>query len=103
MSYAEGRWRGCYPASGVELRRIERYARLAGKRVLEIGAGNGRLTFQYGSRAARVLALDPEPSAVAEGNAAARQLPHVRFVRARAEAYRPPPRSFDVVFVTWAL
>ena len=38
---------------------------LAGKRVLEIGAGTGRLTWRYASRAGKVVAIDPNPKRIA--------------------------------------
>lgn len=36
------------------------FADFTNKRVLEIGCGDGRLTWRYADRAARVIAIDPE-------------------------------------------
>ena len=38
---------------------------LAGKRVLEIGCGDGRLTWLFADQAARVVALDPDSDDIA--------------------------------------
>lgn len=36
----------------------------AGKRVLEIGCGDGRLTWRYASQAAHVTGIDPNPNKI---------------------------------------
>lgn len=36
----------------------------AGKRVLEIGCGNGRLTWRYAEKAAHVTGIDPNPDKI---------------------------------------
>jgi ubiquinone/menaquinone biosynthesis C-methylase UbiE len=101
----DARWGGRYPPRGLELRRIERVVPLDGKRVLEIGAGNGRLTFQYAPRAAAVLAVDPDPAAAIEGRRMARRskVANVRFSSGRAERLRPRRGRFDVALFTWSL
>src|SRR5713101_5663144 len=38
---------------------------LRGLHVLEVGCGDGRLTCRYAERAASVLAIDPDPAAIA--------------------------------------
>ncbi len=49
-------------AEGNEIKSLLEVAgELGGKRVLEIGCGDGRLTWLYASQAARVVALDPDP------------------------------------------
>ncbi len=42
------------------------YADFSGKRVLEIGCGNGRLTWQYAHLAAHVTAIDPSGEKIAQ-------------------------------------
>lgn len=92
-----------YPRPGIELRAIERHVRLTGRDVLEVGCGNGRLTFQYAHRARSVVAIDPneEDVAWAAEEARNRGLDHVRF--AVGTAQRPPPGPFDVALLTWSL
>jgi 16S rRNA A1518/A1519 N6-dimethyltransferase RsmA/KsgA/DIM1 with predicted DNA glycosylase/AP lyase activity len=48
---------------GFERRVIHRLIRFAGRHVLEIGSGDGRLTWRYTDRAASVLELDPDEAA----------------------------------------
>jgi ubiquinone/menaquinone biosynthesis C-methylase UbiE len=45
---------------GNETRHLERFAEPGGKRVLEIGCGDGRLTWRYARQAGRVAAIDLE-------------------------------------------
>ncbi len=44
---------------GVETRTLARLAPVDDLRVLELGCGDGRLTFRYADAAASVLAVDP--------------------------------------------
>jgi tRNA1(Val) A37 N6-methylase TrmN6 len=80
---------------------------LAGKRVLEIGAGNGRLTWRYADRAAHVTALEPDP---ARHRAAVDDLPETLrdrlvFHPISIEQYEPDAKSpgFDVAIMSWSL
>ena len=50
---------------GVETRVVHGLIDFAGKDVLEIGCGDGRLTWRFADAAASVLALDPDESAIA--------------------------------------
>jgi protein-L-isoaspartate O-methyltransferase len=88
----------------VETRLIERYAPLARREVLEIGCGDGRLTFQYAERARSVVALDPNAEQVRRARTRARELGigNVRFrARTAQEGLRGGP--FDVVLFSWSL
>ena len=51
---------------GVETRALAQLARVDGLRVLELGCGNGRLTFRYAAKAASVLAVDPDAERIKE-------------------------------------
>jgi 2-polyprenyl-3-methyl-5-hydroxy-6-metoxy-1,4-benzoquinol methylase len=82
---------------------------LSGKRMLEIGCGDGRLTWRYASQAAQVVAIDPDPEKVAR---ARQNLPtdledRVSFHSIGLEEYitRHPPQagSFDLVLLAWSL
>ncbi|MFN2487227.1 MAG: class I SAM-dependent methyltransferase [Acidimicrobiia bacterium] len=44
---------------GTEIEVIHELVDFSGKKVLEVGCGDGRMTRQYADRAALVLALDP--------------------------------------------
>jgi 2-polyprenyl-3-methyl-5-hydroxy-6-metoxy-1,4-benzoquinol methylase len=77
---------------------------LLGRRVLEIGCGDGRLTRRYAERAGSVLAIDPDSARIA---AFERDQPEGR-VAARAagildDDLNLPNRSFDVIIFSWSL
>jgi 2-polyprenyl-3-methyl-5-hydroxy-6-metoxy-1,4-benzoquinol methylase len=75
--------------------------------VLEIGCGDGRLTWRYADRAAHVTAIDPFPEAVER---AKERLPgtlkgRVDFYPAALEEFARShqPSSFDVAILAWSL
>jgi 2-polyprenyl-3-methyl-5-hydroxy-6-metoxy-1,4-benzoquinol methylase len=77
----------------------------AGKRVLEIGCGDGRLTWQYAPRAARIVAIDPDADEI---KAAREDLPpalrnQVEFHTTGIAEFEPPAEPFDIVILSWAL
>jgi 2-polyprenyl-3-methyl-5-hydroxy-6-metoxy-1,4-benzoquinol methylase len=94
-----------YPPDGFELRLIERFVSLRDKRVLEIGCGDGRLTFQYAPRASSVLAIEPDPASVEEAvlQQNRRRLPHVRFRNQAIERLPVRGAPFDVALFSWSL
>ena len=80
---------------------------LAGKRVIEIGAGSGRLTWRYASLAAEVVGIDPKPERVA---AALEDMPEallgrVTMLESTLEDYQRDAQAplFDVALMSWAL
>ena len=94
-----------YPAAGIEIRQIQRYAGLRGRRILEVGCCDGRLTLQLARQAASVLALDPDPRAIADARktAAAWGIRNVRFLVGFGEDVRPSGAPFDVAVFSWSL
>jgi ubiquinone/menaquinone biosynthesis C-methylase UbiE len=92
-------------ASGTEAEALRRLADFTGKRVLEVGCGDGRLTWLYAGDAAYVLGIDPEPEPIED---ARRALPaaladSVEFRVAKAEELQVPPPRFDIAFLSWSL
>jgi tRNA G46 methylase TrmB len=73
--------------------------------VLEIGCGDGRLTFQYAPRASSVLAIDPHPASVEEAVAQqnARRVHNVRFRNESIERLPARGAPFDVALFSWSL
>jgi 16S rRNA A1518/A1519 N6-dimethyltransferase RsmA/KsgA/DIM1 with predicted DNA glycosylase/AP lyase activity len=76
-------------------------------RVLEIGAGDGRLTFRYADRVSHVTAIDPDERDIVR---AVDRLPEalrarIDFRAVSLEAYRPPADlpAFDAVLLSWSL
>ena len=77
---------------------------LAGKRVLEIGCGDGRLTWLYADQAARVVALDPDSDEIAL--AVKNCPPHLRErVEFRVGTIQNIESSerFDLALLSWSL
>lgn len=90
---------------GRELATLDRLVSLAGTRVLEIGCGDGRLTWSLAEQARHVLAIDPDRQAIAR---ARRSVPkplkdHVRFAVGQAETFRLPEGDFDAAVFSWSL
>ena len=90
---------------GVEPAAIAATVDLAGKRILEVGCGVGRLTAFAAAHAREVYAFDPDAERVAEAEASlARELrDRVRFATHGAEALDVPRRRFDLALCGWSL
>src|SRR5215471_82688 len=90
-----------YPPPGMELRLIQRHLDLEGKRILEIGSGNGRLTREIAPIVAGVLAIEPDPTRVAEAKrvAADAGISNVRFrVGSAVDLRVTNGEAFDIAF-----
>ena len=91
--------------SDLELKTIRALVNFSGQRVLEIGAGDGRLSWPFAPEAAQWIALDPDADEV---NAAARALrenpfPTVRLLVGDGRALSFPAEYFDLALFTWSL
>jgi cyclopropane fatty-acyl-phospholipid synthase-like methyltransferase len=80
---------------------------LGGKDVLEIGCGDGRLTWRYAERASRVIAIEPFENAIER---AKERIPEsvmdkveLRHVGFEDFASTSEPSAFDVVILSWSL
>ena len=94
-----------YPGEGFERRLIERFVSLRHKRVLEIGCGDGRLTFQYAPRASSVLAIDPDRPSIDEAvfQQRARGPSNIDFRVSSIERLTLAGAPYDVALFTWSL
>lgn len=92
-------------AEGAHLAAILRTADFGGRRVLEVGSGDGRLTFGLAPPAASVLAFDPDADYVATARTDCPQelREKIRFEVASAEEIEVEPQSIDLVFFSWSL
>ena len=90
---------------GTHLRVLRGLADFTGARVLEIGAGDGRLTAGFAQDAASVLAIDPDEASIAEAERAlaADLREKVSFRVASAGEVDVPRTSFDIVLFSWSL
>jgi ubiquinone/menaquinone biosynthesis C-methylase UbiE len=88
-----------------EVRYLRDFADLANARVLEVGCGDGRLTWRYAASTGRVVAMDPDPMRLAQ---ALHDLPlalrrTIAFARSQAEALPFLSESFDLAIFAWSL
>jgi predicted RNA methylase len=87
----------------LELSTVRELVDLAGKRVLELGCGDGRFTYLYARDADFVLGIDPDRAEIrnARRDRPAELAKQVRFRVAKTVA--PPRRPFDVALFSWSL
>jgi ubiquinone/menaquinone biosynthesis C-methylase UbiE len=90
---------------GAHLAALRRLGDFRGKRVLEMGCGEGRLTLGLATEARHVLAFDPDAKSV---DAARAFLPssyadRVDYRVASAREIEIEPHSFDLVVFSWSL
>jgi len=91
--------------NGAEVDAIRDATNLRNARVLEIGAGNGRLTFRYAAEAKSVIAVDPKELEI---RAAAIRCevdlrPSVQFLCASVTALPFGARNFAIVLLASSL
>jgi SAM-dependent methyltransferase len=89
--YPEAAARWCLAPTGRDVSRL---------RVLDLGAGTGKLTAMLARLSAEVTAVEPDPQMLAELR---RQLPGVRALRGSAEAIPLPDGAVDAVLCGQAL
>lgn len=97
--------------SKLELKNLRNFADFTDKKVVEIGSGDGRLTWSLASVAAQWINLDPD---LAETRAAASTLhkwcapkvappPNVLLFQGDGRALSLPSNYFDIAFFSWSL
>jgi 2-polyprenyl-3-methyl-5-hydroxy-6-metoxy-1,4-benzoquinol methylase len=76
-----------------------------GKRVLEVGCGDGRLTWRYAPAAAQVFAIDPDEELIhtAVETTPADLADRVRFAVGDVVEMEYEPGSYDVALLSWSL
>ena len=91
-----------------ETRAIHELVDFARADVLEVGCGDGRLTWRYAEGARSVLALDPDAAAIEQARASLASLPDqlrhsVAFQAADITNVELPAPAFDVVVLASSL
>ena len=88
-----------------ETRALHDYADFSGKRVFEIGCGDGRLTWRYAARAAHIVAIDPkvEDIETALEDCPGELRPKIEFYAIRLEDVEIPAEKFDLALLSWSL
>jgi ubiquinone/menaquinone biosynthesis C-methylase UbiE len=87
---------------GFERKTLHKLADFAGKTVLEIGCGEGRLTWKYAASAKQVIGFDPDHASVRVARADCTH-PHVHFANASARWIPFPRETFDIAILAWSL
>jgi S-adenosylmethionine-dependent methyltransferase len=92
-------------AADIETHAIAGAVDLPGRRVLEVGCGEGRVTAMLARTARSVLAIDSNADTIEKARAAVpvRWRRRVRFAVADAETFEPEPATADVVVFGWVL
>ncbi len=90
---------------GVELATIRELVELGGRRVLDVGCGDGRLSLACAGEGARVFGFDGDEEAIAQARA---ETPNalrrrVRFEVAHAREIELPKGEFDLALFSWSL
>jgi 2-polyprenyl-3-methyl-5-hydroxy-6-metoxy-1,4-benzoquinol methylase len=88
-----------------ETRVLHELADFAGRDVLEVGCGDGRLTWRYTERAASVLALDPKETEIERARAATpvHLRGRVAFRVADITSEAPAIEAFDIALLSWSI
>ena len=89
-----------------EIRTLLELADFRGQRVLEIGCGDGRLTWRYAGRAEHVMAIDPFAASIARAkeNMPADLRNRVEFHHIAFEDFAAAnePSTFDGIILSWS-
>jgi ubiquinone/menaquinone biosynthesis C-methylase UbiE len=90
---------------GVELATIRGLVDLRGKRIVEIGCGEGRITFACAEEATSILAFDADEESIRRArDATPRALAsRIRFEVADAADRELPESEFDLALFSWSL
>ena len=96
---------GVLDPEGAHLAALRRLAAFRGRRVVELGCGDGRLTVPIARDAAHVLAFDPDAERVEQ---ARRSLPaeladRVVYEVASGRELEIEPHAFDLTLFSWSL
>ena len=88
---------------GTERRTLHNHIDFSGRRVLEIGCGDGRLTWKYAAKAGSVVALDLEHDDLRVAMADRPAGRPISFLRADSIHLPFQKEKFDIAVLAWSL
>jgi ubiquinone/menaquinone biosynthesis C-methylase UbiE len=90
---------------GFEKKILYKLADFPNKRVLEIGCGEGRLTWKYAAAPNLTVGFDPDQDAlrVAQADSPHNLREHVHFAQASASHIPFSKETFDIAILAWSL
>ena len=90
---------------GFERKIIHKYADFANKRVLEVGCGEGRLTWKYAAASNLTVGFDPDQDAlrIARADSPYNLQKQVHFTCASASHIPFAKETFDIAILAWSL
>ena len=91
------------PPALEELRAYGELRMFRGKRVLDVGAGDGRVAIGVAHYAEESIGVDPDEEAIAIAREKTAGVANVRFEVGAAQELPFPARRFDVVILSWTL
>jgi len=92
--------------AGSEIRALKQITNWRGKRVLEVGCGDGRLTLRLaGFGPDKIIAFDPDPKLIrtARKNLPKKYDERIEYRVGNAEHVKQKADQFDVVVFSWVL
>jgi ubiquinone/menaquinone biosynthesis C-methylase UbiE len=91
--------------AGMETHVIHRLIDFSSAKVLEVGCGDGRLTWLYAHDAASVTALDPNKESIKQARKSAPKdlRSRVKFRAADITTCTLPEAAFDIAVLSWSL
>jgi len=90
---------------GNEKKYLHKFLDFNNKRILEIGCGEGRLTWRYASASLLTVGLDPDKDAlrVASIDRPSDLTNKVHFTKSQAEHIPFSKETFDIAILAWSL
>ena len=90
---------------GFEKKILQKYAEFVNKRVLEVGCGEGRLTWKYAGASSLTVGFDPDHDAlrIARADAPYDLQKHVHLAEANATHIPFSKETFDIAVLAWSL
>lgn len=90
---------------GFEKKTLHKFADLSNKRILEVGCGEGRLTWKYAAASHLTVGFDPDRDAVriARADSPHDLRKHVHFAQASAKDIPFSKETFEIAILAWSL